>query len=92
MLRLQVNEPGPEDPSTLACLEVYAALPEELRARVKIVRATSPAGVLLWLSDGRQVVWGRPGEPATKAAAALALLSTPGRIYDVSAGDVVIVK
>lgn len=91
-VRLQVNEPGPKDPSTLASLEVYAALPEELRTRVRIVRATSPSAVVLRLSDGRQVVWGRPGETATKAAAALALLSKPGTTYDVSAGDVVVVS
>jgi cell division protein FtsQ len=92
VVRLQVNEPGPDDPSTLASLEVYAALPDALRARVRIVRAVSPSGVLLWLNDGRQVVWGRPGETDTKAAAALALLDKPGQVYDVSAGDVVVVK
>ena len=91
-VRLQVFEPGPEDPSTLAALEVHAELPDPLRQRVKIVRATSATSVVLWLNDGRQVVWGRPGETATKAAAALALLSKPGSVYDVSAGDVVVVK
>jgi cell division protein FtsQ len=92
VVRLQVNEPGPQDPSTLASLEVYAAIPEALRTRVRIVRAVSPSGVMLWLNDGRQVVWGRPGQTATKAAAALALLSKPGQVYDVSAGDVVVVQ
>lgn len=91
-VRLQVHEPGPDDPSTLASLEVYAALPEALRTRVRIVRATSPSAVVLRLGDGRQVVWGRPGETETKAAAALALLSKPGTSYDVSAGDVVVVS
>ena len=91
-VRLQVFEPGPRDPSTLAALEVHAALPGELRERVKIVRATSATSVVLWLRDGRQVVWGRPGQTATKAAAALALLSKPGSVYDVSAGDVVVVQ
>lgn len=91
-VRLQVFEPGPRDPSTLAALEVHAALPAELRERVRIVRATSATSVVLWLRDGRQVVWGRPGQTATKAAAALALLSKPGSVYDVSAGDVVVVR
>ena len=91
-VRLQVNAPGPDDPATTAALEVHAALPEELRTRVRIVRAASPAAVILLLNDGRQVVWGRPGNTATKAAAALALLSKPGSVYDVSAGDVVVVK
>lgn len=92
VVRLQVLDPGPDDPSTLASLEVYAALPEALRSRVRIVRATSPSAVVLRLDDGRQVVWGRPGETDTKAAAALALLSKPGTSYDVSAGDVVVVS
>lgn len=91
-VRLQVNDPGPDDPSTLASLEVYAALPEKLRTRVRIVRATSPSAVVLRLDDGRRVIWGRPGETDTKAAAALALLSKPGTTYDVSAGDVVVVS
>lgn len=91
-VRLQVHDPGPDDPSTLASLEVYAALPDKLRTRVRIVRATSPSAVVLRLNDGRQVVWGRPGETDTKAAAVLALLSKPGTTYDVSAGDVVVVS
>lgn len=91
-VRLQVFEPGPADPSTRAALNVHAALPPELKQRVRIVRATSATSVILWLNDGRQVVWGRHGETATKAAAALALLSKPGSVYDVSAGDVVVVK
>ena len=92
VLRLQVPKPGPTDPATLAALEVYTTLPEELRTRVRIVRAVSPSGVILLLADGRQVVWGRPGGTATKAAAALALLSKPGSVFDVSAGDVVVVR
>lgn len=92
LVRLQVNHPGPDDPSTVAALQVHAALPAELRSRVRIVRAASPSAVVLLLSDGRQVVWGRPGQTATKAAAAMALLSKPGSLYDVSAGDVVVVK
>lgn len=91
-VRLQVYEPGPRDPSTLAALEVYAALPDALRSRVRIVRATSASSVVLRLGDGRQVVWGGPGRTETKAAAALALLTKPGTSYDVSAGDVVVVK
>jgi hypothetical protein len=47
---------------------------------------------VLRLADGREVVWGRPGETDTKAAAALALLARPGTSIDVSAGDVVVVS
>ena len=92
VVRLQVDAPGPDDPSTVAALQVHAALPPELRSKVGIVRAGSPSAVVLLLADGRQVIWGRPGETATKAAAALALLTKPGTVYDVSAGDVVVVR
>lgn len=92
VVRLQVTGPGPDDPPTVAALQVHAQLPAALRDRVRIVRATSPTSVVLLLDDGRQVVWGRPGQTATKAAAVLALLSKPGSVYDVSAGDVAVVK
>jgi cell division protein FtsQ len=92
VVRLQVAAPGPADPATRAALDVHAVLPAELRGRVRIVRADSPSAVVLQLEDGREVVWGRPGQSATKAAAVLALLSRPGSVYDVSAGDVVVVK
>lgn len=92
VVRLQVHDPRPEDPATRAALEVHAALPAALRERVRIVRAASPSGVILLLDDGRQIVWGRPGGTSTKAAAAQALLSKPGSVYDVSAEDVVVVK
>lgn len=92
LIRLQVSRPGPEDPATRAALQVLAALPAALRERVGIVQADSPASVVLHLYDGRRVVWGGVGDTATKAAAALALLTKPGTSYDVSAGDVVVVK
>lgn len=92
LVRLQVDRPGPEDPATAAALQVHAALPAPLREQVRIVRAASASSVVLLLADGRQVIWGRPGETAVKAAAALALLPKPGTVFDVSAGDVVVVK
>ena len=91
-VRLQVHEPGPQDPSTRAALEVYAALPDALRDRVRILHAKSASAVTLRIEDGRQIVWGRPGDTDLKAAAALALLTKPGTSYDVSSGDVVVVK
>lgn len=92
LVRLQVDDPGPQDPATVSALQVHAALPAALRERVRIVRAGSASSVVLLLADGRQVIWGRPGGTGVKAAAALALLSKPGTVFDVSAGDVVVVK
>lgn len=92
LVRLQVDAPGPDDPATRAALQVHAALPPGLRERVGILRAETASGVELHLYDGRQVLWGSPGGTPTKAAAVLALLSKPGSVYDVSGGDVVVVR
>lgn len=91
VVRLEVDDPGPEDPATRAALEVHAALPDGLRTQVAVVQAPSPSGVRLVLADGRQVVWGRPGGTETKAAAVLALLDRPGTVFDVSGEGVVVV-
>lgn len=90
VVRLQVNDPGPDDPATLAALAVHRSLPAELAARVRIVRAASPSAVVLLTSTGKQVVWGAPGDTATKAAAVLALLGTDSAVIDVSAPGVVV--
>ena len=92
LVRLEMDDVGPDDPATRAALEVHAALPEELRSQVVAVRAPSPSAVSLLLQDDRSIVWGRPGGTATKAPAVLALLRGPGTVFDVSAGDVVVVK
>lgn len=92
VVRLQVPEPGPDDPTTRAALAVHAELPPSLGARVRIVRAGSPTAVALLLDTGKQVVWGAPGRAATKAAAAEALLRMPGDVFDVSAPGVVVRK
>jgi cell division protein FtsQ len=87
---LEVARPGPEDLETRAALAVLLDLPEPLRAQVAVVRASSASGVTLGLGDGRTVVWGRPGDTATKAAALEALLRMPGAFFDVSAPGVVV--
>ncbi len=91
VVRLEVADPGPDDPATRAALEVHGALPEALRSQVTVVQAPSPSGVRLVLVDGREVVWGRPGGTETKAAAVLALLDRPGTVFDVSGEGVVVV-
>jgi cell division protein FtsQ len=90
LVRLEVARPAPDDPSTRAALQVATDLPGELRATVAAVRADSPVAVTLILLDGRQVVWGRPGDTATKAAAVAALLPMPGSTVDVSAPGVAV--
>lgn len=83
-VRLQVREVGADDPATRAALAVLGELPAELRTRVAVVRAASDVAVSLQLRGGRTVVWGAPGDAATKAAAATALLKGPVKVVDVS--------
>lgn len=89
VVRLQVPHAGPGDPTTRAALAVYDGLGRPIRGRVRILRAASPSSVTLVLSDGRQVLWGGVGDTAVKTEAALALLTMPGRFYDVSRPGVV---
>lgn len=89
VVRLQVPRPGPDDPTTRAALQVVDQLPPTLRSPLRIVRATSPAGVTLVLSGGRQVVWGAPEQAELKARVTVALLRLPGRVFDVSRPSVV---
>lgn len=88
--RLAVQDPGPDDPATRAALDVHRALPERLRTRVATLEAASPSSVVLVLRNGEKVVWGAPGDTATKAVAALALLPLPGSVVDVSAPGVAV--
>ena len=89
-LRLEVAQVGPQDPATLAALQVSRELPAALRSQVQAVRAASPSSVVLLLAGDRQVVWGPPGDAASKAAAVEALLKLPGRVVDVSAPGVAV--
>lgn len=90
VVRLEVEDAGPGDATTRAALAVTGALPDALRRRVLAVSAEEPERVVLRLDGDQQVVWGAPGETATKAAAALALLRTPGGVVDVSTPGLVV--
>lgn len=90
VLRLEVEDARPGDPTTRAALAVTEALPDALRRRVLAVSADEPDRVVLRLAGEQQVVWGAPGETAAKAAAALALLKTPGGVVDVSTPGLVV--
>ena len=90
VVRLEVDDARPGDPTTRAALTVTQALPAELRRRVLAVSADDPDRVVLRLEGEQQVVWGAPGETSAKAAAALALLQTPGTLVDVSTPSLVV--
>ena len=89
---LDVDNPGPTDPPTKAALEVLTALRPEVVAQVGRIAAPSVASITLTLADGRTVVWGTTDRTDEKADKLTALLTQPGRVYDVSSPDLPTVK
>jgi cell division protein FtsQ len=89
---LDVDNPAPADPSTKAALQVMTALRPEVVARVSRIAAPSLASITLTLADGRTVVWGTTDRTDEKADKLAALLTQPGRVYDVSSPDLPTVK
>ncbi|ORW51840.1 cell division protein FtsQ/DivIB, partial [Mycobacterium parmense] len=89
---LDVADPGPNDPATKAALQVLLALRPEVAGQVGRIAAPSVASITLTLSDGRTVIWGTADRTEEKAEKLAALLTQPGRTYDVSSPDLPTVK
>lgn len=89
---LDVDNPGPTDPATKAALAVLTALRPEIVAQVGRIAAPSIASITLTLTDGRTVIWGTNERTEEKAEKLGALLTQPGRVYDVSSPDLPTVK
>ena len=84
---IDVDNPGPTDPATKAALAVLTALRPEVVAQVSRIAAPSVASITLTLADGRKVIWGTNERTEEKAQKLTALLTRPGRTYDVSSPD-----
>ncbi|OBJ87744.1 cell division protein FtsQ/DivIB [Mycobacterium asiaticum] len=89
---IEVENPGPTDPATLAALKVLMALRPEVAGQVGRIAAPSVSSITLTLSDGRVVIWGTTDRADEKAEKLAALLTQPGRTYDVSSPDLPTVK
>ena len=89
---IDVDNPGPTDPATKAALAVLTALRPEVVAQVSRIAAPSVASITLTLADGRTVIWGTNDRTEEKAQKLAALLTRPGRSYDVSSPDLPTVK
>lgn len=89
---LDVANPGPNDQATKAALGVLTALRPEVAGQVGRVAAPSVASITLTLGDGRVVIWGTTDRTDEKAEKLGALLTQPGRTYDVSSPDLPTVK
>jgi cell division protein FtsQ len=81
---LQLTSSAATDPTAVAVVQVLMAVPDKIRAEVLSVSAKSPNSVVLALSAGRQVRWGGSADSPRKAAVLAALMSQPGKVYDVS--------
>jgi cell division protein FtsQ len=100
VVRLEVDDPGPDDASTRAALTAIAALPPELRAEVTVVRSSDDgAAVALQLADDTTVEWGDGGESARKAGVLVAVLQQieggelePAGTVDISAPGAVVLR
>jgi cell division protein FtsQ len=89
---LDAEAPGPTDPPTKAALQVLTALSPEVASQVSRIAAPSVASITLTLNDGREVIWGTTDRTDEKALTLGALLTQPGRTYDVSSPDLPTVK
>ena len=89
---IDVDNPGPTDPATKAALAVLTALRPEVAGQVGRIAAPSVASITLTLNDGRVVIWGTTDRVEEKAEKLAALLTQPGRTYDVSSPDLPTVK
>lgn len=89
---IDVADPGPTDPPTKAALQVLLALRPEVAGQVARIAAPSVASITLTLGDGRVVIWGTTDRADEKAEKLAALLTQPGKTYDVSSPDLPTVK
>jgi cell division protein FtsQ len=89
---IDVANPGPSDLATKAALQVLLALRPEVAGQVGRIAVPSVASITLTLGDGRVVIWGTTDRTEEKAEKLAALLTQPGRTYDVSSPDLPTVK
>lgn len=92
VVRLVTPTPTEADHATQAALEVLGSLPEAVRVQVSEVAAPTISSVSVTLVDGRVVVWGGVDDSERKSAVVSALLTQPGRIFDVSSPELPTVK
>lgn len=84
---LAMSDVRPDNPATEAAVTVLGAIPKQLKTQVVTVSADTPGDVRLTLADGRVVQWGNAQDNPRKAAVLAALLTRPGKTYDVATPD-----
>jgi cell division protein FtsQ len=81
---IQLPSASPNDPLTRAVVSVLSALPAQVRPQVISIGAQTAGSVQFGMAGGRTVRWGSADDSARKSAVLAALLSQPGKVYDVS--------
>jgi cell division protein FtsQ len=96
---LEVEDPGPDDPATLAGIAAVGSLPGDVRRQVAGATATSPDDISLTLTDETVVLWGDASESEEKAEALAGVLEQlaaeelePAETIDVSTPDAVVLR
>ncbi|WP_245160995.1 FtsQ-type POTRA domain-containing protein [Blastococcus sp. CT_GayMR16] len=96
---LDVADPGPGDPATMAALAAVAALPADVRGQVASAAAGTAEDISLTLTDGTLVRWGGAEESDRKGAALAALIEQlangdlePAGTIDVSTPEAVVLR
>ena len=96
---LDVAEPGPDDPATMAGLAAVEAMSADLRKQVASVAVSSTQEITLTLPGGTLVRWGGPEESARKGDALAAVLDQlagekldPASTIDVSTPEDVVLR
>lgn len=89
---VELATPGPQDAATTSAIAVITALPAQVRRRIAKVTAPTAYNVTLQLTDGRTVIWGDATRTELKARILPAVLTRPGRIFDLSEPQMVTVR
>lgn len=82
-----VARASPADPATQAAMWVLQGLPDKLHAELLTLTAQGPNDIRLTLSAGREIRWGGAEQIPQKIAVLQALLTQPGKVYNVASPE-----
>lgn len=80
---LRVHTSEAREPAGRSAMAVLRALPPGVLAQTQAVITRAPSDIRLLLEGDRRVQWGSQEKSARKAAILPALLTRPGKVYDV---------
>lgn len=84
---IQVPSPATGDRATVAVVDVLGKIPAQLRQQVTVLAARTAGDVQLTLAGGQLVKWGNSADSERKAMVLAALLTRPGKVYDVASPE-----